>query len=154
MTDTEFDAFLETCHAELRQKQDELRSRFELGVWATWHYDQPTSRLTFHDSNSLQAVEAVVTFLGSFSPSAGTWIWGWANTSLLPAVRQRAAALQALADATGIETFRDKGGMRPDESRAWALAAIGVHQLGALGCYKGPSENSSVFLSIDEIRHV
>lgn len=154
MTNVEFDAFLETCHAEFRQKQQDLANRFGLGTWASWNYDQTTNKLTFHDATGATRVEALATFLGSFSPDAGTWIWGWANNSLLPQVRERSTALQGLAEVTGIKTFREKGGMRVDESRAWEMAAMSVHQLRALGCYNGPGERSSVFLSIDEIQRV
>jgi hypothetical protein len=134
MTDEEMDGFVATCQERLKGKQEVLAKEFGLGTWAAWGYDQATNVLTFKDEAGVVKVEAVTTFLGSFSPGGGSWMWGWANTALLPAVRERAEALKGLAEATGMEAFRTQGKLEADEEMAWELAAMGVEQLGARGC--------------------
>jgi hypothetical protein len=146
--------FVANCKERLKTKQETLAKEFEIGTWASWGYDQATNVLTFKDEAGVVRVEAVTTFLGSFSPGAGSWMWGWANMSLLQAVRAPANALKRLAEATGIEAFGSQGKLEADEEMAWGLAAMGVEQLGSLGCYRGAAGRSSVFLAIDQIRRV
>lgn len=64
-------------------------------------------------------------------------MWGWANNSLIPARRERASALKALADQTGEGLFA-RPGLFPikDEPMAWDLSAIAVRHLGALGVFR------------------
>lgn len=86
------------------------------------------------------ALEASVIQIGTYSPRSNSWLWAWANTSVLPQARQAADRIRELHALTGMKTFaHDHAFPIEDESMAWDLAALAVKHLSALGCYRAPS---------------
>ncbi len=154
MTDPDFDDFLAARVEAFERKQDGLRGRFGLGTHARWDYDQVTGRVRFSDAAGRLMVEAAVTPIGSWSTTADTWQWGWANASIVEPGRSQSARLRGLFDATdGLECFHAES-FDCDEVQAWQLAALAVDHLGAAGCYAGPARASVLFLAIDRIWQV
>ncbi|PPE75196.1 hypothetical protein C3942_05850 [Solimonas fluminis] len=140
MTEEEFEAFVDAAHDELHDKQQALADRHGIGKFARWWFDQNIGRLQFFDADDRLALEAEVIEAGSYSPRSNTWMWAWANPSLLAPLRERASRLRALEELTGYEIFgRDHAFEIEDEAMAWELAAIAVKHLGAMGCYRAPS---------------
>lgn len=150
MTDDEFDSFVQSCGDELEAKQAALENQFGLGRHARWAYDGNTGLLTFADDQGVTAVEAETTQLGSYSVNSKTWRWAWANLSVPQSERMKSAKLKALYKRTGMDVFKNEG-FNADEQMAWEVAAMGVHELGALGCYRGPAKHLYVFFAIDRI---
>ena len=64
--------------------------------------------------------------------------------------RTKSGKLTALYERTGMDVFRNEG-FNSDEQMAWEVAAMGVHELGALGCYRAPAKQLYVFFAIDRI---
>jgi hypothetical protein len=150
MTDDEFDTFVQTCGDELEAKQAALEKQFGLGRHSRWAYDGKTGVLTFATEQSETAVEAEATQLGSYSVNTNTWRWAWANSSVHESERMKSAKLKSLYERTGMDVFKNEG-FDADEQMAWEVTAMGVHELGALGCYRGPAEHLHVFFAIDRI---
>jgi hypothetical protein len=150
MTDDEFDAFVQTCGDELEEKQAALEKQFGLGQHARWAYDGNSGILTFANDQGVVVVEADTTQLGSYSVNAKTWRWAWANPSVPESERIKSAKLKALGERTGMDVFRNEG-FNADEQMAWEVAAMGVHELGALGCYRGLAKHLFVFFAINRI---
>ncbi len=140
MTDEEFDNFLAKVNDELESKQAELNSTYGLGEMKRWWFDQQSAKLQFFDVNDRLAVEADVVGIGSFSPKSSSWKWAWSNPTFLPELREKALPLKRLEVFTGFDLFGNEGTFSiAGESMAWELAAMAVHQLGALGCYRAPA---------------
>ena len=150
MTDNEFDTFVQTCGDELEAKQATLEEQFGLGRHARWAYDGNIGLLTFANDQGVTTVEAQTTQLGSYSVNSKTWRWAWANPSVPESERIKSTKLKALYERTGMDVFKNEG-FNADEQMAWELAAMGVHELGALGCYRGPAKHLNVFFAINRI---
>lgn len=150
MTDEEFDSFLRMCVEELEAKQAALEAQFGLGHHAGWGYNGSTGILSFSDDRGTTVIEADTTQLGSYSVNSSTWRWAWSNPSVAESERIKSAKLKALYDRTGMDVFRNEG-FNADEGMAWEIAAMCVHELGALGCYRGPAKHLYVFFAIDRI---
>jgi hypothetical protein len=150
MTDSEFDSFVATCNAELEEKQAALEQQFGLGRYARWAYDGTTGLLTFADDRGVTVVRAETTQIGSYSQNTQTWKWAWANASIPDAQRVKSLRLKGLYDLTGIDVFRQESFVA-DEQMPWEIAAMSVHQLGALGCYRGPAKHLHVFFALDNV---
>ncbi len=153
MTDEQFSAFVDQAVEELQSKQRSLTERYGLGTHEQYWFDQPGGALQFKDGTGRVLVEARVTPIGSYAKDSNTWRWAWANESLTEALRQRAEELKGLHGLTGFEVFHMPV-FEADEQMASALVAMAVHQLGSLGCYRIPTRNLYVFLSIDQIARV
>ena len=150
MTDDEFDTFVQTCGDELETKQATLEGQYGLGRHSRWAYDGNTGLLTFANEQSETTVEAEATQLGSYSFNTNTWRWAWANSAVPESERMKSAKLKSLYERTGMDVFKNEG-FNADEQMAWEVAAMGVHELGALGCYRGPAKHLYVFFAIDRI---
>ena len=156
MTDEEFDAFLAKVNDELESKQAELNSSFGLGEMKRWWFEQESATLQFFDRNDRLAVEADVIGIGSFSSKSSSWKWGWSNPTFTPELREKALPLKRLQACTGFDLFGNEGTFSiSGEAMAWELAAMAVHQLGALGCYRALASSPDgphTYLAIADLR--
>ncbi len=154
MTDDEFVQFMQDAMDELREKQDTLEREYGFGDYARWAFDQVTERFHLLDDAGHVVVEAEVVDIGSYSPKANTFKWAWSNTSVLPALREKAARLKGLEEYTSIPLFGYEDAFTvEDESMAWELAAMAVKYIGAMGCYRGPSSTGGphTFLALTSV---
>jgi hypothetical protein len=142
MSDEEFFAFLDACRQELVAKQTRFQQR--IAGRERWHYDLADCSLL------LGGERFAITPIGTHSPQYQTWLWAWANEDFPPAARDASRQLQALYDVTGFRVFRDPG-ISASSSDAQDFAALAVHQLGAIGFFRCPSEDGpTLYLAVHE----
>lgn len=158
MTDEEFETFLDEANEQLRERQAFLSQTYSLGAMKRWWFEQETAKLQFFDRQDRLAVEAEVVDIGSYSPKSSSWKWAWSNLSILPELRRKAEPLKQLQDITGFDLFGNEAAFSIDgEAMAWALTAIAIRHLQAMGCYRAPSsspEGPNTFLAITSIKVV
>jgi hypothetical protein len=156
MTEEEFQLFLDEANEELRRKQDASKSEYGFGAYSRWRFEQSTAMIQFFDEEDVLCLEADIIDIGSYSPKTSTWLWAWANVSVLPELRRESAKLRGLRDITGCELFEDAQTFSVDEGMAWELAALAVKQLGAKGCYRAPSSSGDhySFLALMSLRRL
>ena len=154
MTEEEFEIFIAEAMQELQEKQEYLKSRYNLGTYSRWWFEQATSILQFYNENDDLGLEVDVIDIGSYSPESSTWLWAWANVSVLPELRQKSGMLKELSEVTGYDLFENYHTFRIDEDMAWEMAALSVKQLNAKGCYRAPASTGKnhSFLAMMEIR--
>lgn len=150
MNEAEFDRFMADCVARLQHKQDALQASHGLSRHERWHFDEHTGVLSFLDAGGEASLRFATTPIGTFSSTQETWKWAWANGHVHLPLRQRAEALKNLAGRTDYQCFIDEDAFAVDAGMAWELAAAGVEQLGALGCYRAPHRETWLFLALDE----
>lgn len=153
MTLEQFQAFVAGNVTDLQAKQADLERRFSLSGFDRWWFDQPTGLLQFENDDGKARVEAPFTEIGSYSLKTRTWVWGWANGSVLEPQRKKSSRLRSLAELTGFDVFR-RGVWEATESLAWELTALAVGHLGAQGAYRCPMDHLHVFLAIEGVRSV
>ncbi|WP_122422487.1 DUF6882 domain-containing protein [Pseudomonas viridiflava] len=157
MLEQTFEHLLETAMADLMAKQEQLSRDYGLGNMARWWLDQEAATVRSFDENDRLAVEGQIINIGSFSPRHGSWLWAWSNPTVLTALREKALPLKQLQAISGAECFGAEQAIQlEDESMAWELAAVAVHHLNALGCYRAPtsSDGPVIFLAITHLRHI
>lgn len=158
MTDEEFDAFAQAASAELEAKQDALIKEYGIGSYPRWLFDQETEKLQFFDEKDRPVLEADVLQIGSYSPKSNSWMWGWANSTVLLGLRQKAERIKELEGLTGVGLFGAEHAFQvDDEAMAWDLTAFTVKHLGLIGCYRAPSSSKDgpqTFLGIVRIKKV
>ena len=153
MNEGEFEEFMARCVADAQRKNDALDAEHGLHSFARWDDDGDRQTLLFTNPGEVDALEAKVTSIGSYSLKTHTWMWAWANESLTDAAREKASLLKRLFDRTGMRVFTDPH-VDCDEYLAWELAAAAVDELGSLGCYREPVGHLWIFVSIDAIAAV
>ncbi|MEU0272394.1 DUF6882 domain-containing protein [Streptomyces sp. NPDC006307] len=119
-----------------------------LGSADRWGLDQMTGVITWTFPDRTATAPAQI--LGSFSPSSGSWLWAWANESIVPEMSRDALEFRDWAEAHG------HGGLaRPeieaDEATASALVALAVRVTAATGYYRAPGGNSVLIITFGPV---
>ena len=142
---------LETCTCELRAKQDALAQRFDLWRHERWDWDQDRAEIVFSNDGA-PAVVATISFVGSLSTRAGTWLWSWANDSLAAEVVGKMAQVQDYGEA--LDRPHLAVPLWPaDERDGWAMTAVAAHLLDADGAYRTPSDSGFLYMLLSDVRH-
>ncbi|HOX07531.1 MAG TPA: hypothetical protein PK280_14110 [Planctomycetota bacterium] len=141
MSDQEFSAFLSTCRKELTDKQVRLQQR--ISGAKKWSYETADCSLTIGDERF------PMTPIGTHSLEHQTWLWAWANEDFPPLARQASQRLQALHAVTGFQVFLNSG-IGASTADAQDFVAMAVHQLGAIGFFRSPSNGPTLFLAVHE----
>lgn len=153
MRDEEIDELVQTSIDELEAKQDVLCSAYGIGTYERFWFDQQAATVEFRDSSESPWVVAAVVPVGSYSSRSGTWMWAWANETLLVELRSKAESLRQLADVTGMAAFTTPIiSVKPE--LASKFAALAVKHLNALGAYRVSGDASDLYLAITDVTRV
>lgn len=150
MTEDEFDAYLEECSAELRDKQAYLQAAYGLGQMGRWALNQEAGILDFFDAADTHRLRFPVTPIGTWASVPETWKWAWANDRIEKGWREKAAVLKGLHAETDFDLFQEEKALEADEVMAWELVAVAIRYLGAQGCYRAPNRDVYLFLALGQ----
>jgi hypothetical protein len=148
--DEAWQALVQSSVAYLQAQQEVLSRDFRLGAHERWDWEQESAVLTFSSSGQ-PAVLCDVALVGSLSLQGGTWLWSWANESLLEPARRSMLEVRDFGEQRGFErlagAFWEAG-----EQDGWEMAAVAAKFLGGIGAYRAPGENTLVFMVITGAR--
>ncbi|MCX5315595.1 DUF6882 domain-containing protein [Streptomyces sp. NBC_00154] len=119
-----------------------------LGSADRWDLDQTTGIITWTFPDKTATAPAQI--LGSFSHTSGSWLWSWANTSILPEMSRDAGIFRDWAEAHGHPHLAQPK-IEVDEKAASSLVALAVRVTKAIGYYKGPGNNSAVIITFGPV---
>ncbi len=148
--DDAYNKLLNDCVAEVEERNQKLADEFGLGSFERWDIDQEIGELVFSDGGIPKLV-CSVTMLGSFSDSSETWMWGWANPSLLEPLTRDTNALREYGERNEIEDLVTEK-VSATEGDAWALSSFSCRILDGLGLYRGSTENGFVVMMLKDIK--
>ncbi|MFE7707810.1 DUF6882 domain-containing protein [Streptomyces sp. NPDC057486] len=119
-----------------------------LGSADRWGLDQRTGLITWTFPDKTATAPAQI--LGSYSPTSGSWLWAWANESILPDMSRDARRVRDWAEAHGHLTLAQPK-IEADEQTAATLAALAVRITEATGFYRGPGANSAAIITFGPV---
>lgn len=156
MNDDEFELFLTSANAELKDKQAHLTRAHGFGSHKRWMFENDKAKLQFFNHDDKLVLEADIIDIGSYSPSAATWKWAWAYESIKPELKAESLRIKELEEITDLVIFGEKEPFEADEYLAWELTAMAVKHLDAMGCYRAFSSarNVNMFFAITGITEV
>jgi len=149
MSKKEYETFLDSCYEELRKKQDVLINEYDMGSFEEFWFDQETKTLQFKTGGEVK-LEFYVVLIGSWSAKSNTWMWAWANESVVDEMRAESSRIKELAVVTGNEIF-EMTNFAADEYNAHEFVSMAVHHLGALGMYSAPSDMLKTYMALMKI---
>ncbi len=82
-SEEQIERFVDGCYSEMEGKQKKLETIFSLGHFENYWYDQIKGIIQFKDGKTVK-VEAKFFPIGTFSKKSNSWMWAWANKSILP----------------------------------------------------------------------
>lgn len=133
----------------LRGQEAILRERYRLGQEAHWYVDQDTGKLRLEFADGMVAT-APVQIVGSFNPRDQTFMWGWANESVDPALRRAALLAKAWGTENRMERYTTA---KLDSSieEAWEFTAVVARLDAATGAYQVDAGGPLVFLTFGTV---
>ena len=146
MTQEEIDEFIDSCFAEMEEKQRQLLARYRINTFESYWWDQETSVLQFKNANVVE-LQFPVVFIGTWAFNDQSWLWGWENRTFLESVRTASERIKTGATHTDHGYFEAKM-LQADENRMWELTALAVRSLGALGVYRVPADSHFLMLAL------
>jgi hypothetical protein len=105
-----------------------------LGTADRWDLDQRTGLITWTFRDKTATAPAQI--LGSFNAATESWLWAWANDSILPDMSRDARTVRDWGQAHGHRALIEPK-VHGDASTAGALVALAVRITRATGYYKG-----------------
>ncbi|WP_328719531.1 hypothetical protein OHT52_08570 [Streptomyces sp. NBC_00247] len=112
-----------------------------LGSADRWDLDQTTGTITWTFPDKTATAPAQI--LGSFSSTSNSWLWAWANPSILPGMSRDARGFQDWAEANGHPGLAQPK-IEADATVAATLAALAVRVTEATGYYRSQGSSSLV----------
>lgn len=119
-----------------------------LGSADRWNLDQTTGIITWTFPDKTASAPAQI--LGSFSSASGSWLWAWANESILPAMSRDAGVFRDWAEGQG-HSHLAQPKIDIDEKAASTLVALAVRVTNATGYYKSPGSNSTLIITFGSV---
>jgi hypothetical protein len=103
------------------------------GTAQRWGLDQQTGLITWTFADKTATAPAQI--LASYNPTSSTWLWAWANESILPAMSRDARELRDWAQQHGHQNLTEAK-VTADAEAAATLAALAVRITRATGFYR------------------
>jgi hypothetical protein len=117
----------------------EAHTSWGLGSADRWDLDQRTGIIswTFQD----KVATAPAQLIGSYNPSAESWLWAWANSTILPHMSRDSAAVRDWALANNHDWLAEPK-VDADDMVAANLTALAVKITDAKGFYRSSQHAS------------
>lgn len=112
----------------------EAHMSWGLGTADRWDLDQTTGKISWTFPDKVATADAQI--LGSYNPSAGSWLWAWGNASILPHMSRDAETVRAWGTEHGLAALTEPK-LDVDEETAASLASLAVRITSATGFYRG-----------------
>ena len=122
---------------------------WNLGSAQRWDFDQEDGSLLFTFDDLVATCPAQI--VGSFNADKGSWLWSWANPSILEPLTQDALRVREYGEQHGFAKLTDEK-WEGSEEDAWGAAAIATKVCERQGVYRGPAVPMLIFFTFGEVR--
>ncbi|AOM39788.1 DUF6882 domain-containing protein [Xenorhabdus hominickii] len=143
-----YDALIERSMNALQHK-----SQFHCDNWkldeASWSVDQDEGTIIFHAPDNIVAM-APVQIVGTYDQNQGSWMWGWANSSIKKSLTKDALTVQAYGERYS-NVLLTEHVSEMDENEAWQLAALACELNSQQGVYRGVAGSTLIFMTFGEV---
>ncbi len=145
----EFKALLDGSMEGLRLQSQTHQNVWGFGKAERWDFAQETSELIFTFPDKV--VRAPAQIIGSFNGQDGSWLWAWANPSLLDPIKRDSIKVREYGEQHKIQRLITAK-WPAEESDGWNMTALASRLCGSNGAYRGPAGATFVFFTFGEIQ--
>lgn len=144
-----WDQLVERAMSALRIQTDAHDQTWGIGA-AAWSLDQDTGNIVFETEKGYTAT-APFQIVGSYNTQDGSWLWGWANNSIDPALQIHARTAYDHGKNAGFETLTTRK-LAISEDQAWELSAVTSLLSQAQGTFRCPMGPTLVFVTLGQVQ--
>lgn len=149
MSESQVDKFIEVAQTEMNNKNQLANERWKLDEMERFDLDQDTQTMVF--TKGKQKLSCKAQIVGSYSKTSKTWMWGWANQSVVDALKKDALRVQTYGFRNDIAKFKEEK-WEGTEADAWAMAAVARKLSDAEAVYRAPHNETYVFLTLRDFK--
>jgi hypothetical protein len=149
---TDWDALILEGETYAQQQQLRLEADFQIGSWERFDLSQEQAAITF-STGGIPRVRAKIQIIGSFAHRSSSWLWSWANESILPEAAEAVHLLETFGAHHGLDKLSTPG-FPATEPDGWQLASVACLLLEGDGVYRAPGERSSLFVVMRDVERV
>jgi hypothetical protein len=145
-----FDELLREAVTYLQARQDQLYAQYSIGSYPRYDWNPETGQLIFSE-NGRPRVVADIQFIGSISTRSSTWLWSWANRSILETVKRRIRDVRAYGEERRYLKLASAC-WAAEEADGWEMTAVAAYLLKAPGAYRSPGPRGFSFLVMTDVQ--
>ena len=142
-------ATLQKLSMEELELKTEAHKAVWLGKYTRWDLVQDSGNLVFLLPDEMKAV-APAQIIGSYNSEDHTWLWAWANPSILDKLKVDSLKVRKYGEEHQIEQLTTRKWVGTEKD-AWSMVALAVKLCGKQGAYRGPSGKTYFFISFGEV---
>jgi len=136
----------------LEEKQNEFINKYKINEHPRWDVDQESGKLIFSKEGDPQ-VEAEIQYVGTISTQSDTWMWAWANDSLVENIKYSSKEVRDIGEQFGFLNLAAAHWPATEED-GWEMTAIMAKVLNAIGAYRAQRDYGVTFMIINNAKWV
>ena len=133
----------------VREANVTLGEKYKMGTWERWDLDQERGLLKFSNAGT-EKLRFKACIVGSLSTKSETWLWSWANKSILEEMSSPILTVKKYGEQNAAEKLT-KEKWNATEVEGWEVSAVACKLIHGLGVYRGPTGNGFVFIIPTEL---
>jgi len=152
MNDTDYNILMRKATEFIRLQNDRIWSKWSLGEFPRFDWDQEQGIIIFGGVGKDRII-ADIQFIGSWSESAGTWMWAWGNDTISEPMKRAVLEVRTFGSVNDLIELTDPVWSGPIEA-AWDMASLSSYILQSEMIYRAPDSKSTnySFLSLQNFR--
>jgi hypothetical protein len=151
MSETDFNQLVKESNSYMLEKIDKCVAEYKIGAYKHFNWNQQTGELVWSD-DGVPRVIAKIQFVGSISTKSNTWLWSWANPTILADMKKDMIRVKAFGEQHHFEKLTTEG-WPAEEADGWEMTAVAAKVLQARGVYRAPDSSGDgyTFFIIKEL---
>lgn len=150
--DERWESLVAGARAMMAQRQPATFQRFGLNYGIRYEWNLDRGEMVF-SRKGMPVVTAKLHYLGTFSPSEGTWLWGWANETIPPAATTRLGEIRRYGEEQGFSKLTTPEWVpEGNDCHDVMIASAGI--LGAEAFFHDHYADLGLFFVLDGFRFV
>lgn len=128
----------------------QLESQFNFSDHDHWDLNQDTGQIVFSKAGRSVLITRFQ-FVGSVSKSSDTWLWSWANASILPQLSREVEQVREYGERRGFSKLVERK-WSAEEADGWQMTAVTNFLLKGKGAYRPPTSRGLTFVVFTSIQ--
>jgi hypothetical protein len=150
MTKAEIENLFSDSEDYMASRIEESKQTWFITAYDRFDLDQPSGTIRWSSAGQTRLI-GDFQFVGSFAEATQTWLWGWANSHMLPQLVKDVALVRAFGELHGIEALICPRWNATMED-GWKMTAVASRLLEAQTVYRPPNKAIYAFLTINNLR--
>lgn len=148
----DFGRYVDKARTALHRKIQRAIDEFGLGSYQGFTIDQQRGVMEFTAGGKVR-VRARAVIAGSIGLHTGTWLWSWANDSILPTMSEPLKQVARFGEEHGFEPLTHAS-WEAEEADGWSMAAVATEVLQLECAYRVPNKNGFTFVLLDGLEKI